>query len=224
MKKQFIFIFYLFIFIVFTSSCIASDRDTQTKSIKITSICNQNNIQELTKIVREEKNQIIIKQIDEQFNASKLPKNTTITRKRWRLLRSLGFTYDEQSMYDKSLEIYRLGLAIVKLAEDSELEAIALHDLGFSFKNLKQYPEALECYQKALSISKQIKSDLVEEGQVATLNNIGEVYRNLKQYERALMYYQQGLAIAENHQDPDMRPILQILLKNIEEVKQLSEQ
>ena len=110
------------------------------------------------------------------------------------------------------------------MAEDSELEAIALHDLGFSFKNLKQYPEALECYQKALSISKQIKSDLVEEGQVATLNNIGEVYRNLKQYERALMYYQQGLAIAENHQDPDMRPILQILLKNIEEVKQLSEQ
>ncbi|MGL4883665.1 MAG: tetratricopeptide repeat protein, partial [Waterburya sp.] len=104
-----------------------------------------------------------------------------------------------------------------------KLEGMALHDLGFSYKNLKQYPEALECYQKALQIAQQDQSDLAEEAQVATLNNIGQVYRNLKQYDRALMYYHQGLAIAENDQDPDMQPFLEILLKNIEEVKKLSE-
>ncbi|MGL5944379.1 MAG: hypothetical protein ACRC2S_29210 [Waterburya sp.] len=49
------------------------------------------------------------------------------------------------------------------------------------------------------------------------------MYRNLKQYDRTLMYYHQGLAIAENDQDPDMQPFLEILLKNIEEVKKLSE-
>ncbi|BAU66068.1 TPR repeat-containing protein [Stanieria sp. NIES-3757] len=127
-------------------------------------------------------------------------------------------------MYGKSLEIYRLGLAMNRLAGDLELEGTALHDLGFSFKNLKQYPEALECYQKALSIAKKISSNLAEEAKVATLNNIGEVYRNLKQYERALKYYRQGLMIALNHQDPDIQPLFQILLNNIEEVQKLSGQ
>lgn len=49
------------------------------------------------------------------------------------------------------------------------------------------------------------------------------MYRNLKQYDQALMYYHQGLAIAKNNRDPDMQPFLETLLKNIEEVKKLSE-
>ncbi|MGL5076793.1 MAG: tetratricopeptide repeat protein, partial [Waterburya sp.] len=148
------------------------------------------------------------------------PKNTMITRQHWDSLRDLGFHYDEQGIYSKSLEIYRLTLAMTRLAGGGEAEGMSLHDLGFSYKNLKQYPEALKCYQKALRIAQQDQSDLAEERQVACLNNIAEVYRNLKQYDRALMYYHQGLAIAENDQDPDMQPFLEILIK---EVKKLSE-
>jgi tetratricopeptide (TPR) repeat protein len=111
--------------------------------------------------------------LTKEFSSSGLRENATITRQHWDSLRNLGFHYDNQGMYSKSLEIYRLGLSMIRLAEDWELEGMALHDLGFSYKNLKQYPEALDCYHKALRIAKQDKSDLAEERQVVTLNNIG---------------------------------------------------
>jgi tetratricopeptide (TPR) repeat protein len=228
MKKIF-FILCFYVFWPSLSSCMALDLgiQAQVNNLKTQSICDDVSTQESTRIIQEEKSQILLKQIDERlikiFGSSELPKNTMITRQHQDSLRDLGFHYDEQGMYSKSLEIYRLTLAMTRLAGGGEAEGMSLHDLGFSYKNLKQYPEALECYQKALRIAKQDQSDLAEERQVACLNNIGEVYRNLKQYDRALMYYHQGLAIAKNNQDRDMQPFLEILLKNIEEVKKLSE-
>lgn len=226
MKKQSISaVFYISLHLI--SSCgVSREIQIQANNIEIQPICKNINTQELTRIVQEEKNQLQIKQIDEQltkvFGSSGVPENTTITRQRWRLLRRLGLAYDDRNMYGKSLQIYRLGLAMTRLAEDWELEAMALHDLGFSFKNLRQYREALECYRQALSVGRKIRSDLAQESEVATLNNIGEVYRNLKQYDRALTYYRQGLSIAKNHKDPDMQPIIQTLFKNIEQVQTLS--
>lgn len=111
------------------------------------------------------------------------------------LVRYGGFLFSLGS-YDKSRELIKESLSIIKQFDDEKENAFALNYLGNISLMLGNFDTAIQYFAKTLKIYRGIDYPL---GISGALNNLGIIYYFQNKLEEARKLYQQNLEISRKH-------------------------
>ncbi|KAL4506706.1 hypothetical protein ABPG72_000277 [Tetrahymena utriculariae] len=118
------------------------------------------------------------------------------------LYSSLGDTYHNQKVYDKSIENFQFAIQIIdrysneqqKQYQGQKKKGDLYNLVGYAYYCIGDIQKAIESFTQSLQICMELNGE--EDVQVANrMNNLAEAYRSVKQYEKALKYFFKSLEI-----------------------------
>lgn len=118
-----------------------------------------------------------------QQQAQKDPKGEVV------LINSIAGLYKMLKEYDRALDYYNDGLAILETADLKELKGLINHNIGGVYKEQEDYDQALVFYKKGLVFYETIQHPT---GLSRSYRGLGSVYHMLEDYEEAIFYYQKA--------------------------------
>ncbi len=112
---------------------------------------------------------------------------------------SLGISYRNASLYEKSIELHKASLALAIKAEDIELQVVSLNMIGVVYRRMDLVKPALDYHTQALDLANSIseKSIQLEASIAVSQNSIGNIYLALKRYDLAIKQFEKSLKIEE---------------------------
>lgn len=69
---------------------------------------------------------------------------------------SLGISYRNASLYEKSIELHKASLALAIKAEDIELQVVSLNMIGVVYRRMDLVKPALDYHTQALDLANSI--------------------------------------------------------------------
>jgi tetratricopeptide (TPR) repeat protein len=103
-----------------------------------------------------------------------------------------GVGLRDNGQIPEALESYRLGIAIAKKYQFTQVHSGLLLNKGNCDESLGNYVEALEDFLGSIRLKEQLKDSL---GIAKCLNNIAQVYSRQSKNEQALIYFRKSLAM-----------------------------
>lgn len=112
---------------------------------------------------------------------------------------SLGISYRNASLYEKSIELHKASLALAIKAEDIELQVVSLNMIGVVYRRMDLVKPALDYHTQALDLANSISEKTIQlEASIAvSQNSIGNIYLALKRYDLAIKQFEKSLKIEE---------------------------
>jgi len=120
-------------------------------------------------------------QLAEEYNANAFKGNLAA------LLKDTG-------QLESARQIYEQVLAMLRKTNNSEGEAIILHQLGYVAQDMADYPAARDYFQQSLAIKEQLGN---RAGMANSSHHLGMVAKRTHDYAAARRHYQQALTIFE---------------------------
>jgi len=111
---------------------------------------------------------------------------------RARLLRSIGFTYDELGDFAQSLDHHLRALEIEEASGNAEGRAATLRAIGVVYSRSGDAETGLDYFDQSLALCVQAGDDVAR---AKTLNNIGVNLNDLSRHDESLAALQEALAI-----------------------------
>ncbi|KAL4459794.1 hypothetical protein ABPG74_003320 [Tetrahymena malaccensis] len=118
------------------------------------------------------------------------------------LYSSLGDTYHNQKVYEKSIENFQFAIQIIdrysneqqKQYQGQKTKGDLFNLVGYAYYCIGDIQKAIESFTQSVQICIELNGE--EDGIVANrMNNLAEAYRSTKQYEKALKYFFKSLEI-----------------------------
>lgn len=110
------------------------------------------------------------------------------------ILRILGLCYDNESLHNKALEMYRISLKKARIIGDSLLIAKALHNIAFTYFKKEEYDKSIKYHLKNIKVEQAIND---QEGLGYSYNHLGLIYDEIEEYEKADSCFQVAVKIRE---------------------------
>jgi tetratricopeptide (TPR) repeat protein len=105
---------------------------------------------------------------------------------------NLGTALFSMGRYREAIAHQEEALALARVREDREGEAVWLGNLGLSYYTLGELRRAIDHHEQALTIDREIG---YRKGEAADLGNLGSCYYSLGELRRAIDLYEQALTI-----------------------------
>ncbi len=218
--KNFISIFFLFVFVIFQSQKLSREEEKLENSIKLLSDYKLDSAEvQLKEIIKPEirKHQpkVFIRAeinlgriygdkgenvlaLQHYQNALKTAESTNDNELIPHVLKNIGVLYVSWKKLDEAFLYYDKAEKIATETGNKELVADCHNNKGIVFEQKEDYPKALNSYKTALQLylQKNIPKKIA-----MSYSNIAIVYKYQKKYQEAINYNFKAIAIAEKQDD-----------------------
>jgi len=118
-------------------------------------------------------------------------------------LNNLGSIYRDQSLYNKSLELYQKALRVAVEGDNIEFRVYSLNMISTVYRLTDAFKSALDYSQDALELAetKANPSLGLKKSIIVSLNSIGSIYQMLEQYELAIEKYEKAMVLEKELDD-----------------------
>jgi tetratricopeptide (TPR) repeat protein len=108
---------------------------------------------------------------------------------------NLGSALFRMGRYPNAMQCYEEALALARLREDRQGEAMWLGNLGNCYADLGEVRRAIDHHEQALTIARDLGD---RRGEAIALENLGLCYASLGETRRAIDHHEQALTIARD--------------------------